>query len=145
MVVVWAVVFILFLLSVVSAKPMEIPCSWPFHIRLCIANELRLTHQIRRRTLLRCPSGGSYAPDEINHTLCMVTSLTSFKPYQCTCEMDGGLALVLTICSHYIMLNFIGLEWHTIHANLALETSLFSKSLLNFLATTCMLLVHVYI
>ena len=39
-------------LSVVRAKPMEMPCSWPFHIRSCIANELRLTHQIRRRMLL---------------------------------------------------------------------------------------------
>ena len=52
MVVVRAVVLILSQLSVVRAKPMEMPCSWPFHIRSCIANELRLTHQIRRRTLL---------------------------------------------------------------------------------------------
>ena len=41
---------------------MEIPCSWPLHIRSSIANELRLTHLIRSRTLLRRPSGGSYAP-----------------------------------------------------------------------------------
>ena len=41
---------------------MEIPCSWPLHIRSSIANELRLTHLTRSRTLLRRPSGGSYAP-----------------------------------------------------------------------------------
>ena len=44
---------------------MEIPCSWPLHIRSSIANELRLTHLTRSRTLLRRPSGGSYAPDYI--------------------------------------------------------------------------------
>ena len=42
---------------------MEIPCSWPLHIRSSTANELRLTHRTRSRTLLRRPSGGSYAPD----------------------------------------------------------------------------------
>ena len=41
---------------------MEIPCSWPLHIRSSIANELRLTHLTRSQTLLRRPSGGSYAP-----------------------------------------------------------------------------------
>ena len=66
-VVVGAVVLILSLLSVVRAKPMEIPCSWPFHIiRSCIANELCLTHQMRRRMLLPHPSGGSYAPALVN-------------------------------------------------------------------------------
>ena len=34
------------------------PCSWPFHIRLCIANELCLTHQIHRQTLLLSPPFG---------------------------------------------------------------------------------------
>ena len=43
-VVIGAVVLILSLLSIVIDKPMEIPCSWPFHIRSCIANELCLTH-----------------------------------------------------------------------------------------------------
>ena len=43
---------------------MEIPCSWPLHIRSSIANELRLTHLTRSRTLLRRPSGGSYAPGD---------------------------------------------------------------------------------
>ena len=60
--VVGVVVLILSVLSVVRAKPMEMPCSWPFHIRSCIANELRLTHQIHRWMLLPTPSGGSYAP-----------------------------------------------------------------------------------
>ena len=49
---------------------MEIPCSWPLHIRSSTANELRLTHRKRSRTLLRRPSGGSYAPgvtEEILH------------------------------------------------------------------------------
>ena len=41
---------------------MEIPCSWPLHIRSSIANELRLTHLTRSRTLLRRPLGGTYAP-----------------------------------------------------------------------------------
>ena len=40
------VTLILSLQSVVIAKPMEIPCSWPFHIRSWIANELRLTYII---------------------------------------------------------------------------------------------------
>ena len=46
---------------------MEIPCSWPLHIRSSIANELRLTHLTRSRTLLRRPSGGSYAPGHSNY------------------------------------------------------------------------------
>ena len=41
---------------------MEIPCSWPLHIRSSIANELRLTHLTHSRTLLRRPLGGSYVP-----------------------------------------------------------------------------------
>ena len=45
---------------------MEISCSWPLHIRSSIANELCLTHLTRSRTLLRHPSGGSYAPDTID-------------------------------------------------------------------------------
>ena len=54
---------------------MEIPCSWPLHIRSSIANELRLTHLTRSRTLLRRPSGGSYAPDRMHVYIIILCAL----------------------------------------------------------------------
>lgn len=61
-VVVGVVVLILLLQSVVSAKPTEIPCSLPFHIRSSTAIEFHLTCQIHREILLPRPSGSSYTP-----------------------------------------------------------------------------------
>ena len=42
---------------------MEIPCSWPLHIRSSIANELRLTHLTRSRV------GHSFAALRAAHML----------------------------------------------------------------------------
>ena len=81
--VVRAVVLTLSQLSVVRAKPMEMPHSWPFHIRLCIANELRLTHQIRKRMLLP------------PHTLLTI----QYHLYMCVCTVN--LAVHLDICRMY--------------------------------------------
>ena len=55
---------IISLLSVygASAQPMEILYSWPFHIMATIDND-HLTQQIRRQTLLPCPSDSSNIPD----------------------------------------------------------------------------------
>ena len=61
---------------------MEIPCSWPLHIRSSIANELRLTHLTRSRMmLLRRPSGGSYTPD--NSYSMVARDLWQRKPRSC--------------------------------------------------------------
>ena len=47
---------------------MEIPYNKLFHLRLCIAYELHLIHQILicSWTLLLCPSDSSYAPVNTN-------------------------------------------------------------------------------